>query len=392
MDTPIDRIIAVASGGTALVGRTTAVPGGGSLPPSGNAAWRTTAGAAVNKVVAIAGTSDLKGASFVWSGWAADLDRNKLWFAAAGGHTDSSNNGVYELDLSADSPAWSVISTPTVNPVYDIQWQADGKPTSAHTYDYCHWVPSVGRIMRHQTHGNWINAYDFSDIQTFNPDANPPVWDAPGTFPTVPNNGTGCAVDHVHSEVFTSEFKMYRAATKTYANTATRNTAVETRYPVAYSTADDLFFCLQWGNGQQGYAPYPGSPLNASYIKRLTGSGAQTAVTFNSSAAYTQFLAEAQSSLPDSGGVCVGQAGMCYDTINNCFYWYSGQAGRENHIYKITPNVGSNWDMSLMSLTGVTMESALGSGINGRIKYFPLLKGIVLSPEGRQSYFIQTSN
>jgi hypothetical protein len=67
-----------------------------------------------------------------WNGAAADTKRNRLilW---GGGHTDYYGNEVYTLDLNVGRMLRLIDATP--NPVHCVETQADGRPSSRHTYD-----------------------------------------------------------------------------------------------------------------------------------------------------------------------------------------------------------------------------------------------------------------
>ena len=107
----------------------------------------------------------------------------------------------------------------------------------------------------------------------------------------------------------------------------------------------------------------------------------QTLITFNDSAAKTQWLA-------DTPSYC----GMVYDPENDFFLFYQGfYAGR---VYKIIPNDTLVWDMELFSYGpgNVTPTASSGAGINGRFTYVPALKGVVMLPlETTNIYFMRTA-
>lgn len=122
---------------------------------------------------------------------------------------------------------------------------------------------------------------------------------------------------------------------------------------------------------------------------KTTGTG--TAITFNASAAYTQWLSDQPV-----------YAGMDYDPVNDCFLFYTGQsyssgavtANVPTRIYKITPNSGAAWDMSLLTVTGNTPANVVsgGAGINGRWRYIPALGGFYCQPAANTAgWFLRTS-
>lgn len=356
---------------------------GGMNPPSSpQPAWMTTAGVALNKLVAIPG-STASGTPFVnsgiwaYSGFASKLDTCELFSTATGGHGDSSDNGVYSIKLSDDSPVWvqRTAPTPVGSRVPNVSYQPDGKPTSRHTYDRLHYIPAVDRVMMVGGENMAGNANTDFSINGWCPTTN--QWDAQGTYIAAPPDGSfGMTTDLVNNLVWLSfSGAAYNPVTNAYVHTGA-NTTVPMRFPTVMDTTRNILFCCQFGNGVTGI----GQPLNASKLT-ITGTPVQTRITFNSSAAYTQFLAD-----NDTVGIIPG---MTYDDTNDVFYWYNGQAGQENHLYVIHPNNGSVWDMTMFSFASgsATMTTCAASGMNGRVKYFPLLKGVAFYPTGGSLQF-----
>lgn len=376
---PVAKSYSAASGATMYCGRSASTP-----------AWMATAGVALNKLVLMPGAGGAGGAAQLpWGGWAVDLANNYIFYMAQGGHTDSADNRVVRLRAGMDTLAWDTLmaNSGVYGQNINVPYQPDGSGTSTHSYDYVHYIPQVGRIMKHGLKGLHKDGGDAWVIQGFNPNSTPPAWDPAGTFTYGIGNGyAGCSFDHIHGNVLLQPYiQFYRPATNDYSPLYTTS-VIPYRYPVAYSTAGDFHFCLQWNDGLSGVL-VASAVLNAS---KITTAGVQTAITFNASAAYTQFLAD---KVHVATGNVVGYCGMCYDSINGCFYWYCGYAGYENRIYKIIPNGGTAWDMQILPLdtSMASMPTAVDAGINGRIKYFPLLKGFVISPTGNEMYFVKTS-
>jgi hypothetical protein len=81
---------------------------------------------------------------------------------------------------------------------------------------------------------------------------------------------------------------------------------------------------------------------------------------------------------------------MDYDIVNDKFLFYHG-AGDTKRVYVITPGSGTTWDMSILGLGPGTETPddppANGSGINGRFRYVPALKGFVMLPRGTANLF-----
>lgn len=107
-------------------------------------------------------------------------------------------------------------------------------------------------------------------------------------------------------------------------------------------------------------------------------------MTFNPSAALTQFLADTPN-----------YPAMDYDSANDQFLFYDGHGTGAGRIYAIQPNAGNTWDLNILPLAaGSLMPPAVpDAGINGRFVYVPSLKGFVMLPKGSANlWFIRTSN
>jgi hypothetical protein len=261
--------------------------------------------------------------------------------------------------------------------ITDGFYYADGKPGSRHMYDHWHWDHITDLFIMIGGSGTWPNGFNVQASDGFNPVTN--LWDAPGTWPYIDATGFGTVIDTLRGEIWTNGFKRVSTTSKTYLTNNTTPT-VGARYPVSYDSLRDQMFTLLWGDGG------PAGPSNTLVAGKwaCTG-GVEQTVTFNSSAAYSQFVSEALVS---------SYAGMTYNTDLDVFYWTSGYSTSQGHIYVITPNNTTTWDMSLFNFAAgsATLDAAPNAGINGRLKYHKLLKGIVINPSGSgQWYFIKTS-
>lgn len=361
----------------------------GMLPPAtvGLPSWISNT---LLEVVAIPGTSGADGAPMhAWGSYAVDRANSTIYIGANGGHEDSYDNRWSKNNLGLNTPVWQrlIDPTPFASVIPNTSHGADGRPTSRHNYDYCHYTGGKvlltacrARYIDGNTSNGVVDEYDIA-ANTLAP---------AGTHPSATAYGAGCAVNTVTGKILFRQPEgtstHYDPVAKTYGASVNGN-GTTIRYPVAHDEVDNQYFCLQWGNGEQtsGVGGLQASKVNASTL-------VQTNVTFNASAAYTQFLNE--QFFPSNPGLYVGCAGMTYDNLNDCFYWYSGYAGREGHIYKITKSANNTdpWDMSLLVLTGALLPTAPDAGINGRIKFMPGLKGFIICPTGTGTiYHIRTA-
>lgn len=368
-------------------------------PPTGDdPAWMSAAGVALNKLVIIPGSSGAAGEAgvaqcgvYAFSGVVAKHSTCELLIPATGGHSDSSDNGVYGINLKDDSPRLAVRTPPTPVGIRvpDVDYQPDGKPTSRHTYSHAHYLASIDRVMLIGGQGQWVNAHTIPCTTGWCPSTN--QWDPAPTYVYNNTYNNGVCADDINNVVWTVTATAFNPATNTYSKTGCNQT-VPARMPYAMDTNRMLLFCLNFGNG---ITTPIGQPLNASKTTNLTGSGApvQTRITFNDSPGYQQLMLDSQTT-----GALI--PGMVYDSINDVFYWYNGLAGQENNLYVIHPNSTNVWDITLFPFAAgsPTMTTQAPSGLNGRIAYFPLLKGIVIWPLGGQlnwttqpMYFLKTS-
>jgi hypothetical protein len=356
------------------------MPTTSSVPVSGvTPAWLQ--GKALNTWIEIPNTSGAGGAAVdAWGQTVLRDDTNELFILASGGHSDSSDNRVVSIKLTDDAPQWVLRNAPTPSDqlIQNAAYNADGKPTSRHNYQYNHWVPAVHRLMMFGLYGTWPSAWMYPSVDGFNPDTN--TWDPAGTWPDMPSgSGFGIYVEKSTSYVWTSGFERFDPSTKQFSSPITHTSGDMVRFPMSEDTLRNQLFSLQIGDGQ-GYA----TNLGVQAMRMPVNGNTQYHVTFNPSAGYTQFLADAPV-----------YSGMDYDPANDQFLFYDGHDAAAGRIYVITPNAGNTWDMSILPLaSGSPMPPAVpGAGVNGRFVFVPSLKGFVLLPSGSANlWFIRTSN
>jgi hypothetical protein len=371
-------------------------------PASGESAtpaWL--AGKPINRWFAIGGTSTGVGSGIdAYSGWSYREDTLELYSVACGGHNDSDDNAAYAIRLSDDAPAWvkRTAGSPvgaTGRPI-NSAYYPDGKPSSRHTYNHNHWVPSLSRVIMF---GAWYcwggDAYTFPAVDGWNPNTN--AYDPAATYPNTPDgsgswsptagkwiNLTGgyesvvCMVPGV-SEGWTNGRKRWRAGIGYDSPIASPVVGQSTNQPWAYDSNRDQLFKVLWGNGQ-GDNPERG--LQAEIIRR--GNFTNAVITFNPSAALSLLIADTPL-----------YAGMCYDPVNDCFWFYDGSVpGRTNHLFRINPNSGTTWDIELFAPDSgsVTLPQTGGGGTNSRLTYVAAFKGIVFMPyRDAGLYFMRTA-
>jgi hypothetical protein len=337
----------------------------------GMPAWM--AGAAVGQWVEIAGTAGAGGSAvFAYSGFAYNEQTNEILITAAGGHGDSSDNRVVSLRLTADAPAWQLRMAPSTSPVKDVAYYPDGKPTSRHLYTTSHYVPQVNRVMLFGVRSSF-GSTDFPNIDGFNLDTN--TWDPPGTWGNMMFADLGAVTVRATGEVWSTKLARWSPTTKTWTQPITTRTNDFIRWPIAHDSRRNQLFTLNWGDDFGA-----GTGVYATVVP-CAGS-TQTSIGFRPGAALDSFIADRPT-----------YAGMDYDPDNDRFLFYCGQLTGAGRIYVVTPNAGTTWDMSILSLSGSKLPPPTpDAGVHNRFRYVPALKGFLLMPSATSNlFFIRTA-
>lgn len=342
-------------------------------------AWMN--GHSLNEWIEIPKTAGAGGSMIdAWGQIVLREDTNELFILASGGHGDSADNRVVSLKLTDDSPQWILRNAPTPanQLIKDAAYNADGKPTSRHNYQYNHWVPAVHRFMMFGLYGTWPDAWAFPTVDGFNPDNN--TWDPAGTWPDLAAGaGHGVCVDKTTGAVWTNGLMRWDPITKQYSAPITHRSGELVNYPVAIDSLRNQLFSFQYGDSV-GYDTNLG--IQSSRIP-MSGD-TQYKVTFKQTDILNQIMSESPY-----------YPGMDYDAANDRFLLYIGQSAAPGKIYVITPNSTNAWDIGILPLAaGSPMPPAVpGAGVNGRFVYVPSLKGFVHLPSNTANlWFIRTSN
>ena len=309
-------------------------------------------------------------ARLAYSGMA--LRGNEIILAADGGHSDYSGNEVTSIDLSADAPAWRLRSPASPSPTVDVAYYSDGRPSSRHTYWSTIWNEQHNRVMLHYTRFAYGSAVSFRASNGFDLDTN--TWDPAGTWADGYSAGCADADGNVYAMgVDYFNLMKWTAATDTWSMVATYPDAINVN-PVCFDPKRNHLFALAWGDGQGD-----GSVMNAFKIAGTE----KTAITFNASAALSQFLDDKPN-----------YAAMEYDPRNDKYYFYEGADGRTDRVYVVTPNDTAVWDIAILALGSgsITPPMVRGAGIMNRFKYVAALNGFVLLAAGTSElYFLRTA-
>ncbi|MES2262104.1 MAG: hypothetical protein V4724_26585 [Pseudomonadota bacterium] len=366
MATPTSDSYAAASGATIY---------GGRFAPVVLPAWL--AGKALNEWFPISGvgwnTSGYGGSSIdPWGAW-ADTPAGLLVIPAAGGHHDSSDNRVTSLDLKADAPTWTLRHAASAggDVVIDQAYYLDGLPSSRHLYGQAHWSAVRNRVMTLGAQFVWGNGYGLPNVDGFSLDTN--TWDAAGTYPNSIAGWYGEVLDaNGDGWAFLTPAlgaRKWTASTGVWSDPGVTVPAGWARSPWVLNTSDGSLFGCCWNDNRAGGSL--AAPLAINAARFNVGSNTMTQITFNASAAKTQF----ETDQPD-------YAGMVYDSANNRFLFYSGKGASAGRVYIITPNGTSVWDISLFNFgAGSTPPGAtVNAGLNGRISFIPSLGVVVCAP------------
>ena len=335
-------------------------------------------GKALNEWFPISGTSGAGGAPLNdYSGFGLTTD-GKIAAGAAGGHGGSRDNRVVVLNLLSDAPTWSVLNTASSTAPDDVAYNPDGKPASRHTYHSTIYVPYFDRVMLFGVRFTAPSAYTFEKVDGFNVSTG--AWD--GVVPGRPGQSGsgyadnlpgyyGAAIDGTGNVWSTGGLAKYSPSSNTWSQPVTSPAPNGVRYPWAWDSRRQQMFGLCWGDGE-------GYNADVRAIKQVGSS--QTQVTFNSSAALSQFMADRPT-----------YAGMDYDGDNNRFLFFSND--HPTRIYVITPNDGNVWDMTLLTLgSGSVALPSTSAPLVSKFRYVPQLKGFVCMPDAAQNlYFIRTA-
>lgn len=362
-------------------------PGWAIKPASGEQpAWRRNRTA--YEFFEISGTSGADGASI--DSWANLVTASsKIYFAADGGHTNSSDNRVSGLDTAADAPSWMSPRPSAPSSVGNIislsdgvGHYLDGKPGSRHGYHHGMFIPGVGangagRVFLVGQRGRYVDGGDNRFVDAFDPSTG--LWDAANTWSSVPvGGGYGCVVDRLNQHIWTTSNHRFNPVTGSWDVPTITGPGFTHRWPVAYDTRRHQFFALQWGDGQ-------GFSSGATAAKLDIATLVSASITLNSvGGALAQFTTDA----PE-------YCGMDYDPINDEYLFYEGYSNTKR-VYCVKPTSGSTWDISIKSIGvgSITPAAAFGVkgnnyvGTNGRFKFMPEHQAFILIPRGSSNIVI----
>jgi len=320
------------------------VPFAAAQSPAPYPAWR--AGLPLGVFTAIPGTAQMSGQTAnpaVINAWNGLAPCGSTWLSMlSGGHTDSSENRVYALDLAADAPVWvtlhrgSAVPTPT-NTLY----YADGLPASRHTYYSTQCVASRNRVM---TFGvTAANVYSINGTTVDGFDLTTRAYDPAGTWPNVPffMQVSSVAADPRTGDAYVAgnwKFAKWTAATSTWSSIV----------PVGIGP-----WAWSW--------EFKGSFIDIKRNKWINQNVNLLRLDLVTSAADTVTITGPLAGRTDDYSSTV------HDTDNDRYLTIKGTT-----LYAIDPDTGSS--------TALASVPAAINGVNNRIAYFPSLGGVAYLP------------
>ena len=282
---------------------------------------------------------------------------SSLFIAAAGGHDNGNSNAVVRLALSADAPAWETLRASSWNgSEFNVTYYADGTPASRHTYHHTHYIASQDCVLLAGCRFGWGGGTP-SDGSMALFDLATNQWRARNTWPDITPDalstaGMGCGQDGA-GNIWTQNGYKFTVSTTTWSKPGTGKLL---RYPCAYDSARDRIFALQYNDGEGSQS----QGLQAIDLNPDTGNSQN--ITFNSSAAVTQFIADNPA-----------YAGMAFCPLDGKFYFM--HMGRQGVFYVVTPNGTTVWDMAMWTPGGALPSTT--ETICKRVLYVPALNGFV---------------
>lgn len=130
-----------------------------------------------------------------WGSLAVNRGNGKVYMARSGGHTDWAGNEVYMVDLGVNTPsAPTIIGTGSLaNAIgFDVSYNTDGKPASAHLYYSMQIVTARNRLFTMYSGALWgSGGAHNNNVDGFNLSNN--TWDAQSTWTSMPGSSINAA-------------------------------------------------------------------------------------------------------------------------------------------------------------------------------------------------------
>lgn len=360
--------------------------------------------AAVNEWAEISGTTGGAQLGF-YSGGAMrdDEDRVEFTVAAAGGHNAGGvwdrQNRVQSIRLDVNAPAWVTREADSDPTGWDgtaipgtEYFPGDSAPVPRHLYDSIQWMPQLGCYLIGGTFAGNNAQIGVDEQRGYVPSGDSAgAWAARATYPDLPGfHHLVTCIDPATGNGFgryiygTTAFKINGATGAWTTFSLSGDTTTLAEGGMAYDTTRDRVVQIAGG----GWFTQS-SGTRCVWIDYSTG--VKSAITFNSSSAWTDFQANA--------GKFVGSA-LVFAADLDCFFFYNGNtgspilSGQGAKVYKITPPAdwADPWDMEILSVTGITPPTlGGGSGCYCKFRYIERWQVLLLFPESDNVHYLRVA-
>ncbi len=346
--------------------------GKGPLWRTGMVAWQwkqipSTDLGSVRPVTAVTGDPDSR--INAWNGMASDALTGRLFIAGVGGHADYAGNEAYSIDLSVDAPRWRLLREPSASS--DVRWNveyyADGRPSSTHTYYALHFVARQNRVFRVGSGSNWGSG-NFGDGNTNAFNLATMDWEPAGTFGTYhstrPVLSSAICKHPVSEDLYAGEFRYFRrfdAGTGRWSNLAEMP---DVGYPSFYPCAVDPVGNKVVIFGDNYVKPNGGIVYDIATNKMRK-------ITFSGAAASTMTLQE--------------ESYAWYDSASRVFLV---KTRTRDQVIRVDP---TTYQATLQTTTGGGAMPDAVNGVHTRWQYLPTLGGFAYYPAaGSGIWFLAT--
>lgn len=307
-----------------------------------------------------------------WNGLAVNRDNNRVYLAGAGGHADWAGNEAYEIDLQADQPRWRLLRGPTPGTAIsvEVEYYADGRPSSTHLYYALQYVRSRGRIFKLSAGSNWGSGnFSSSKVDAFSLTSND--WDPAGTWeggmPAGGNIGRPYAQHETTDDAYTffgGAFRKWTASTAMWSTLAARpnyaGNDVVTESPSAVDTVRQRVLFTR----------------NAYRVMQRQG----LVVTFSG----TSMASDVTFTGPSAASAIQQQAGLEFLARDDAYYLKTSTGGAVTRINADT------FEATVQPTTGPPPPDAV-NGVYNRWRYLPLLRGFMYLPSGSSNFWFLAS-
>lgn len=251
-----------------------------------------------------------------WSGGPKSTNGTKM-YVHGGGHSDSSNNGIYSFDFAgASAPTgWTVENAGQTNVTSNPAVGATGQPVSVHTYDG---MVDMGALLYRV--GGSVYPNGFMQGRAFHFDKSSKVWTR---LPDPPNVGAGFLLGNAASNKLLWVEKWATTMSYAFYRIGTNN----------------------WSSSKGLSAEWPSDGSAAYNPVTNTGIAVSSNVAFSFSVDWsTETISQTSRSLTSLGRA----PGIVWDPTAGC-YWAFGAVGNTGTLYAVNP---TTYAITSHALTG----------------------------------------